>query len=345
MKQIYEECVNYVVKQLLDQYNQCISNFNRSFVHQNDLNDEDLNKYEDCICRAQDAECMRTAHLGNKVPQAAAYVQNLENQVKILLSALKENRIVDPTFKIILEKIKLISSHFKDLKSKYIEAREILKQEIHSVIHSFENNLSSHLFDKCADDLILIHHSFNFEEHLNSEHIKDNYIRLGELFLEELRDLANKQGEIFVKDKLEEADIQNLSKCLNILQSAKNVNKLQPHIPLKDIREVFDSFLAKIIDYFEGINGKINEQFKKERENAFPAIENLVDQMCILRTIPAVDSETSQSYFSTLELLCGFIQEIRRDIENSLQNLTLDKEVNIFARLILFQKCINSEIT
>src|SRR5205823_422262 len=79
---------------------------------------------------------------------------------------------------------------------------------------------------------------------------------------------------------------------------------------------------------------EISTQFKKHHENSFQFVEQMIKEMALIRTIPAIEFKTSQLYYSTLEMLCGFIQELKRDIEHILMSIFEQRENIDFKKLL-----------
>ena len=55
---------------------------------------------------------------------------------------------------------------------------------------------------------------------------------------------------------------------------------------IKDLNEIYDEFIVKVVNYFDEINQRIKELFEKNGDQALEHIKSLVNDMDAIRTIP-----------------------------------------------------------
>ncbi|CAF4829396.1 unnamed protein product, partial [Rotaria socialis] len=65
-----------------------------------------------------------------------------------------------------------------------------------------------------------------------------------------------------------------------------------PPVYTTDLNDIYDEFIAKIIQYFDGIVLRITKRFEESDNHALENIGELVEDMNVIRTIPEVESKT-----------------------------------------------------
>ncbi|CAF4184508.1 unnamed protein product, partial [Rotaria sordida] len=115
IKQIYNDCVRYIIRHLSEEYEQSILRLNRCLLNETVLSNEDLKQYQTCIDHANLANDLKEIHLGNEVVHSTAFIENLNRQIDAIVTELKEKEINDPLLRINLDKIKLVSNSFSDI--------------------------------------------------------------------------------------------------------------------------------------------------------------------------------------------------------------------------------------
>lgn len=127
---------------------------NRCLIHQIVVTDSDIKQYQIYINHAHSVEELREEHLDNEVVHSSAFIQYLNQQVNEMNEELREKEIDDSSVKVNLDKIKLLTKHFPEIKETYECICQSFTEKIDLKIHSFENLLHTNQFDQCATKFI-----------------------------------------------------------------------------------------------------------------------------------------------------------------------------------------------
>lgn len=338
IEQIYSDCVRQLIAHLSKEYEEGTLKLSRCLTHQNVVTDDDIKQYQTYINHAQSAEQLRNDHLDNTAVHSSAFIQYLKQQVHEMDTDLKEKQIDDLSVKAILDKIKLLTKYFPDIKETYDNTCQSFTEKIDLKGNSFENLLKDNQFDQCATVLTNLSDAINiFHHHLDEENIRAKYSKLKADFLSYLQSCTKKLEPLFEQSKLDKTDIHQINQCVVKLETALQTVSLEVHICKNDIKQIYDSLLLKILNFFKNIIQEINNEMKES--NALENLERLIEQLDLIRTISSIALETSQVYYATLEKLFGCIYQLRRDAEELLRVLFQGGEPIDFEKLV---KCLSN---
>jgi hypothetical protein len=163
------------------------------------------------------------------------------------------------------------------------------------------------------------------------------YFKLREDFLNDFTNSVKDLDPLFKQTKLEKIHIEQINTCLVKLETALKTFSLEAHIPKQEVKQIYESFLSKILKFFENIIREIKSELKKQ--NALQNLEYRIEQLDLIRTISSIALETSQIYYATLEELFGYIYQLRRDAEEFLRVLFQGGETIDFENLV---KCLSN---
>lgn len=313
IRQTYNDCVSYISRHLLDEYQEGIS-----FLNQTVLNDEDIRRYKICIEHAKLADEIRKNHLGKEVVHNSVFIQYLNQQIDILLVDLKDKDINDVLIKQTLDKIKLLSNSFYDIgANKYRDICEAFEVKLKSIVKSFESSVLSNEFDKNVEDMTRLSEALTIlHDHLDHKDMEEKYEQMKDYFLNHLNNSIEKMNYMFVKEKLNQNDIDSLKSCVCMLEAVKTTFNLHLHISKEMIERIYEEFLSKIEIRFEEIVKKIHVEIRNR--NSFHTLEQFMKELDSIRTISIIEQKTNQSYCSILEKLVEYLYELTRHIEELL---------------------------
>lgn len=338
IEQIYSDCVRLLIAHLTKEYEEGTLKLSRWLIHQNFVTDDDIKQYQTYIDHAQSAEQLRKDHLDNIAVHSSAFIQCLNQQINEMSTDLREKQIDDLSVKITLDKIKLMTKYFPEIKETYDSTCQSFSEKIDLKVNSFENLLHDNQFDQCATIMTNLSDALNiFHHHLDEENIKVKYSKLKADLLSYFTNSANELDHLFEQPKLEKADIDQINHCIVKLETALQTFSLEVHIPKKDIKQIYDSQLSKVLNFFKNIIQEINNELKES--NALETLEKLIEQLDLIRIISSIALETSQVYYATLEKLFGCIYQLRRDAEEFLRVLFQGGETIDFEKLV---KCLSN---
>ncbi|CAM4824411.1 unnamed protein product [Rotaria magnacalcarata] len=332
IEQIYSDCIQQLKKHLREEYQEGTSKLSQCLMHQIFVTDSDIKQYQTYINHAQSAEELRKDHLDSEVVHSSAFVQHLIKKVNEMNDDLREKEIDDSSVKVNSDKIQLVTKHFPEIKETYESVLQSFTEKIDLKVGSFENYLHTNQFDQCATIMKNLFDVWNiFHHHLDEENIKMKYFKLREDFLSYFSSSTKDLDYLFKQTKLEKPDIDRINTCLVNLETALNTFSLEAPIREQEIKQIYDSFLSKILKFFENIVQKINNALNKQ--NALENLEKLIEQLDLIRNISSVEFKTSQVYYATLEKLFGYIYQLRRDAEELLRVLFQGGEKIDFEKL------------
>ena len=334
IKQMYSECTRSVTKKINEYYKSSTSGFSSCLLRANQLNEEDVTNYKECMIHAESAEELRRLHLGEEATESNQYLQHLKNEVKNISSELLDEEIDSPLVKTTLGKIRLLSNSFSFINVGYIEVLEIVTSKFESLIKSFKSSVLSQDFVNAA---IYMHKielvMSSLTNHLDAKLTDQKYAQVKNCLNEVLQKHVKDSEKILDKKQLEEADVQALNEQFSVVQAIQNTPDLLPKSLEEEGKRAYQAIRNRTTDYFEKLNLEIENKFASQRETSFSAIEGLFKQMELLRSIPVVKNQTSEKYYKTLEKLCGFVSELRRDAEQILNQIYDDKDHADYSRM------------
>ncbi|CAF3967980.1 unnamed protein product, partial [Rotaria sordida] len=339
IKQIYNDCIRYIIKHLSEEYEKGVSYMNRCLMNQTILSNEDICQYQSYIDHAKLADELRESHLRNEVVHSTAFIQYVNQQIEIMFIELKEKEINDPLLRIILDKIKLISNSISDIdQEKYKNICQILVEKLELVITSFKSSVLSNQFDQCISDITKLYDALTIlQDHLDYEDMKIKYVQMKEYFLKYLNDSVRKLNLLFNQEKLHKNNIDSLNNCVCMLELVKNTFAFQLHISKETIDDIYENFLLKILNYFEEIIKKINIELK--HENIFYILEQFLIELDSIRIISIIEFKTTRSYYSIVGKIIEYLHQSKRDVEQLLTDLFRQEEKVNYDKLI---KCLLS---
>ena len=334
IKQIYSECTRSVTKKINEYYKSSTSRFSSCLLRTNQLNEEDVTNYKECIIHAESAEELRRLHLGDEATESNQYLQHLKNEVKNISSELLDEEIDSPLVKTTLDKIRLLSNSFSSINAGYIEVLEVVTSKFESLIKLFKSSVSSQDFVNAAIYMRKIELVISsLTNHLDAKLTDQKYAQVKSCLNEVLQKSVKDSEKILDKKQVEEADVQALNEQFSVVQSIQNTPDLLPKSLEEEGKRAYQAIRNRTTDYFEKLNLEIENKFASQRETSFSTIEGLFKQMELLRTIPVVKNQTSETYYKTLEKLCGFVSELRRDAEQTLNQIYDDKDHADYSRM------------
>ena len=329
IEQIYQESIRFVSKHLLEEYQVGTAAMDGCLVKQMTLKDEEIQQYRTRIEHSIMAEPLRSRHLGKEVVRSDAFIQFLNQQMDTICVTLRGKDIDDSLVKVSLDNMKLLSKYFPSADSRYETACRLFSEKLDCVITSFYASVESNQFTDSASYMTKLDESRNIlENRVGCQDIEAKYERLKDYFLTYLHESVTKLEDIFTQGKLVESHVQNLNRCVLMLESVTHTYALHSHISDKVLNQIYESILAKIETHFRGIVKKVD--FETKKENAFTGLEQYMTELDSIRKISGIELRTSELYFSTLEKLIGYVHEARRETEQLLSDLfRREKKVDI----------------
>lgn len=90
------------------------------------------------------------------------------------------------------------------------------------------------------------------------------YFKLREDFLNDFTNSVKDLDPLFKQTKLEKIHIEQINTCLVKLETALKTFSLEAHIPKQEVKQIYESFLSKILKFFENIIREMKSELKKQ---------------------------------------------------------------------------------
>ncbi|CAF0939888.1 unnamed protein product [Adineta steineri] len=319
IKQIYDDCVENIVRHLTEEYKGATSVISRGLINERILSNEDIRYYETCINHATLAEDLRESHLKQKVVHSSAFIQYLSQQMDDMFIELHDKEINNSLIKGSLDKMKLVLNSFPRINpEKYNSTCQALAEKIKSVTTSFKTSVLSNKFDESASSITKLHEALNvLHDHLDRAYMQEEYNRMKEYFLKHIDTSVKNLTRVFDHEKLLKDDINSLNSCVSMLEGAMKTYALHPHISKKEIEKIYENLLSKILNYFQGIVQKIDAEFKNK--NAFYTLRQFLEELDSIRTISVIEIKTNQFHYSIVEKIVRYLRDAKLDAEDLLK--------------------------
>ena len=343
IKQVYDDCIRDISKLLNEEYQNSISTFNRCLTNQTVVNPDDIQRYQTSINHAKLADRLKEKYLvEQKVFHSNAFIENLNEQVDIIIKDLKPEDLDKLSTKITLNKIKNLATYFQEIKNKYRNSCQIFADEYDRLVKSFKSVLEEKNITGIANSLTKLSDAYIvLEDHLNKELLKTKYSELKLAFLQDFHDSIRKLSKDISKEMYNDMIIDNLMECLKLFETVRQATDLQRHIDQKDISSLYENFLQEILKHYNQTNEKIMSELRNER--SYSKIKILFEEIILIRKIPPIETETNSDYYRTLEHICGYIRELKREIESILNGFNSNQQNNYNALMICISNLKNAQ--
>jgi hypothetical protein len=343
IKQVYDDCIRDISKLLNEEYQNSISTFNRCLTNQTIVNTDDIERYRTSINHAKLADKLKEKYLvKQEVFHSNAFVENLIEQVDINMKDIKPEDLDKMSTKISLNKIKNLAKYFQEIKIKYRNSCQIFADEYDRLVKSFKSVLEEKNIVEIANRLTKLSDAcVVLEDHLNKELLKTKYSESKVAFLTDFQDSVGKLSKDISKEIYNDVIIDNLMECLKLFETVRKATDLQRHIDQKDISSLYEHFIQDILQHYKKTTEKIMIELKNER--SYSKIKILFEEINLIRKIPPIETETNSDYYSTLEHICGYIRDLRRDIKSILNGFNSNQQSNYNALMICISNLINAQ--
>lgn len=330
IKQTYQECIKFILKHLEKQYTSAVDLLDKGCSDDVHLSDRDLEKYVNIVKELDTVGAVRLQHLGHEAKQSAGLIQHTIFKASNLIKDLAQHDVRDRILKSRLDKLKLLAKSFEEVKHIYKQQCSLLNEQSVELVKSIRNSLSISDLSKIEHDLTTLHKmGKELYEHLDEQATKQHYELIKKDLLNHFQSISNDAIKCLTKDK--KLDKSDLSLIKNVLSSLEEVNRRASLIanisPNDELSKCYAEIIKALLTYFEDIIKRISTLFEKKRENSFDEIQILMQELDDLHSIEAINSKTSELYFKTIEELCGFVRELKRDVEQELRVFLKSTEI------------------
>ncbi|CAF0947135.1 unnamed protein product [Adineta steineri] len=326
--------------------------FNRVLISQDGLREDDIQDYKDSIEYLRQFQMLKE-HLESGLLSPETLIQNIISQLNETKTTLDDKDFYDPFVGIYLNNLLSLRKFFSQLEIYYRTSCSEFKVRFDTLVESSQKLIPKNNFKEIAEIILNIFKSSQIlKDHLGEE-IERAYFDIIETLLKHLNNYCEKADFLLKKNRLNADDIETLKTYMEILTSAKENSLLKDRIAtyndmlrkqmttsnqhrltrqssvefLTDLSTIHKHFTSKIIDYFDAINTRIEELFRRQKDRALDDIQRLIGDMDAIRSIPEVDSKTAGTYYRTVESINGYMKELQIEAENLVH--TMDNQSGI----------------
>ncbi|XP_065663342.1 uncharacterized protein LOC136085801 [Hydra vulgaris] len=319
VKQILKESIDFVNTHIERRYEDTKERLNRCLDNQSKLSSDELEYYVSHIEKFKELHIFKDVEPLIKVSNLSeALVQNLRLRCDQELKAFKSLDIFDNEYsKTSLHNLKIMTEKCDN--QGYIYACQFVIDQVYMIQASLESFLENNDFNRSANVLQrskIICIKLEGHENLKMQ-ITSVYEKLKMLVVSKLKKLSESCEHSLAQQYLTDEDLSAINDCLQVLENAKHINLLCEHITKEEINKHCETFLGKILQFYENLNNKINYLFKNEK---FKEMEAVCKQMQLVRRIGSVEQRTAEAYYSTNQSITAYMKSLSDDTEKLLNN-------------------------
>ncbi|CAF2001897.1 unnamed protein product [Rotaria magnacalcarata] len=348
VREAYENSKRWISANINEYCTEIKRKFNRVLASQDPLREDDIHEYKAAVEYLQHIQILKI-HLGSFLLSPEALMQNIIFILRERSCALNKQDLHNPLVEVHLNNLRMLKNSFKELEIDYRSSCEEFDKRFYVLVQSARALILTNNFKQIAEVIRNISKSSHIlKDHLN-EKVEEAYYNIIKLLLQHLSSFAGKADPLLQKTPLTNHDIEILKSYMEILRSAKECSSLQDRIftsidvlkrqvtvanqysrnsdseeMFTDLNQIYNNFIMKIVKYFDEINLRTQELFKRARDHSLEDIQKLVDDMDAIRKIPELASKTAETYHRTVETLRGYMQKLHTEAEQLL--LTIDHQ-------------------
>ncbi|CAF3671837.1 unnamed protein product [Rotaria socialis] len=340
--QIYEQSISSANESISRYCAEVKEKFNRVMTSRDGLTVDDIRDYKACVEYLQEIQLTKE-HLGLSLPSPKTLMQNVAFHLDERRRTLQEEGLDSPLIEIYLDNFRMLKTSFNELETDYRSCCDEFEKHFDNLVQTAREPILKNDFKQVAEIFTKISKSSHILKNHLCEQINNKHNDIVQLLLRHLNMFLNEIDPILAKNKLNKDDINILNSHIETLRSAKENYVLRqyistyvemlktivevgkkhsmdnmPPVYTTDLNDIYDEFIAKIIQYFDGIVLRITKRFEESDNHALENIGELVEDMNVIRTIPEVESKTARTYYSTVENIRDYMDQLRRDVGNQL---------------------------
>ncbi|XP_065663336.1 uncharacterized protein LOC136085795 isoform X2 [Hydra vulgaris] len=319
VKQTLKESIDFVNTHIERRYEDTKERFNRCLDNQSKLSSDELEYYVSHIDKFKELHIFKDVEPLIKVSRLSeALVQNLRLRCDEELKAFKSLDIFESEYsKTSLHNLKIMSEKCDN--QGYINACQFVIDQVYIIQANLESFLEKNDFNGSANVLQLSKITcIKFEGHENIKmQMTAVYEKLKMLVISKIKRFSESCERSFAQQYLTNDDLSAINDCLQVLENAKHINLLCEHITKEEIDKHCETFLGKILQFYENLNNEINYLFKNEK---FKEMEAVCKQMQLVRRIGSIEQRTAEAYYSTNQSITAYMKSLSDDTEKLLNN-------------------------
>ncbi|CAF3144286.1 unnamed protein product [Rotaria sp. Silwood2] len=317
--------------------------FNRVMTSRNGLK-EDIRDYQACVEYLQQIQLTKE-YIEPSLAAPETLMQKITSRLEERMRTLQKEDLDSPLIEIYLDNFRMLKTSFNELETDYSNCCNEFEKRFDDLVQTASEPILKNDFKHVAEIFIKISKSSHILKNHLYEQINKKYNDIVQLLLRHLNMFLNEVDSILAKDRLNNDDVNILNSYIETLKSAKendvlgqyistyikmlkNVVQIREEYSLdhtsqvytKDLNEIYDEFITKIIKRFDEIILQITKLFERNDNHASESIKKLVEDMKVIFTIEEVESKTAKTYYSTVESIRSYLDQLGRDQQSETIN-------------------------
>ena len=360
VRDAYNSATKLICENLANYRTEIITKFNRALNSQDGLRDEDIDDYKVAIDHIEKAQVFQS-YIEEELSSSAFLKENIRQELKRIKSSLKDQQLSSPSIKVYLDNILLISNSLPEFKAQYESDLKDFSDLIESFIPKMVDFIKSNDINSFSEDAIKLYNCLpNFKAHLMVKvKVEETYKQAIRTLLIQLKSFSKEAASILPRGRLSEEDVNSLKDHMDVLRVAKENRVLQDHVSQylemiderdnkgddvtfteENIRQIYDSYIHQIIEYFEEIIERITRNFDvDDGGSGLLVIESFVKELNLIRKIPEIEVKTALKYFRTMENINGYTQRLKKFTEDIICKLKTHADYSMLtAKLIMLKR-------
>ena len=332
VRDAYNSATKLICESLANYRTEIITKFNRALKSQDGLRDEDIDDYKVAIDFIGKAQVFQS-YIEEELISSSFLKENISKELKLIKSSLKDQQLSSPFIKVYLDNILLISNSLPEFKAQYESDLKEFSDRLEAFIPKMREFINSNNIKSFSEDAIQLYDCLpNFKAHLKVK-VEKTYKKAIRILLKHLNSFSKEAASILIRRGLSEGDVNSLNNYMDVLRVAKESRVLQDRVSQylemidepenkgedvtfteENIKQIYDSYIHQIIEYFEEIIEKIKRYF--DGGSDLLEIETFVKELNLIRKIPEIELKTAAIYFRTIESINGYLQQLKKLTEN-----------------------------
>ncbi|CAF2074733.1 unnamed protein product, partial [Rotaria magnacalcarata] len=336
IRDAYAELVRFVSNTINEHCSEVMKKFNRALASQDGLRDEDIREYKSCVEYIEQIQVLRE-NVGSDLLLPDTLMVNIRSELDKRAQSLHDEELHSVSMRIYLENLGSLKNSFDEFGALHQRCCRDFENRLEKLAQSVHEPINANEFSKVAEIILLISKCSTGLNNNFHGLVEQQYRKTVSAVLEYLSNVSEKINHMVDSIRLSESDVKMIKTCMNILRAARDNVSLQDRIEtyrkmfqkqkndsmvnVKGLNEICNEFIEKVVSYFNQINNRVEQIFEASGDHALEDIENLVNDMDAIRTIPEIESKTAGAYYRTAEKIRGYMQQIQRDVEQMMQTI------------------------
>ena len=341
VRDAYERSVEAVSDDIEKYCRKTIEHFNRYFISQDGLKDEDVREYQLAHDYLEQVQIFKE-HLGSKIVSLDLFIESILSTLEKQNLALREIALDNPAIGIFLDNFRRLRNPMKELRSPYEQTcQEVMERFQSTLVESVPQLIQSNDFEQLGQRLSTISKCLPMLNSHSNGRVEEIYRDIVRRILDHLNSFSDEANTVVSKMELNDKDVEILQNYIASLKSAKKDLSLEA---TQNLDKVYDEFINRLSQHFEKIHVRIKELFDRSGVHALENVESLVSQMEMILRLPEMAVKVARTFRLTIENIQQYMRQQQREAEDVFYSLNHQSGVVSFRPLArLLSRLKNSQ--